>query len=190
MTIGFVPVARQKISMDQLAIEALAVVDSLGFDAVTLAVVADRLGVRSSALYTHVDGVDGLRCVVATESTRSLTGALRTATIGRARADAVLGLGHAYRDFALEWPGRYMGTQFTPARPPAELVQARSELDEVFELVVAGYGASTDPAHAAHTARAAICGFVVLEHRTPFADTSSAGTHFDHLLEMVVASLA
>ena len=41
--------------------EAAALADESGADAVTLAALAARLGVRSQSLYAHVDGLDGLR---------------------------------------------------------------------------------------------------------------------------------
>ena len=181
---------RQKISLHLLTTNALVTVDRAGFDSLTLTVVAERLGVRSSALYTHVDGLDGLRQLVAIEATRDLTAALRSATIGRARDDAVRALGYAYRGYALESSGRYASTLFNPAQRHPDLDRAGTELDEVFQLVVAGYDrAAGDIVEAAHAARSAIHGFVTLELGCPFADPATAGAHFDHLLEMVAASL-
>ena len=177
---------RQKISLAVVRTHALGTVDRAGFDALTLAIVAERLGVRSSALYTHVDGLDGLRQLVSIAALRDLTDALRAATIGRARDDALVALGHAYRDYARANPGRYSGTLYHPPDRHPELDRAGDDLDEVFRLVVAGYGHGDETAHAA---RCAIHGFVTLELGRPFDDDGVADAHFDQLLGLLVASM-
>ena len=49
---------------------AAALVDEDGVEALTLAALAARLGIRSQSLYAHVDGLDGLLRDLALHSVR------------------------------------------------------------------------------------------------------------------------
>lgn len=99
--------ARPRIDKDAVVASAADVADEQGLDEVALAKIADDLGVQSSALYNHVDGLDGLRQDLATESARGLADHLTDAVIARSGADAIEALAGAYRSYALEHPGRF-----------------------------------------------------------------------------------
>ncbi len=84
---------------DAVVEAAGALVDESGVEALTLAGLAARLGIRSQSLYAHVDGLDGLLRDLALDSVRQLGDELRSSVIGRsgprrARGDRrrVLGL--------------------------------------------------------------------------------------------------
>ena len=94
----------------------LAVVDADGAAAVSLAAVAKRLGVRSPSLYSHVDGLPGLRRALAHAATVEFGEVLRDAVLGRSDEDGVRSFAHAYRSWATTFPGRYDLT-LTPIDP-------------------------------------------------------------------------
>ena len=50
---------------------------------------AERLGVRTQSLYSHVDGLDGLRRELALHAVRELGAVLTDAAMGRAGAEAM-----------------------------------------------------------------------------------------------------
>src|SRR5215470_8697450 len=91
----------------QVIDEAATMADESGADAVTLAALAARLGVRSQSLYAHVDGLDGLRHDLAVHGQEELAARLGGAVMGRSGADALRALAAAYADFAAARPGLY-----------------------------------------------------------------------------------
>jgi AcrR family transcriptional regulator len=78
--------------------------DEAGLPRLTLAALADRLGVRYPSLYKHVDGLDGLQRSIAVRAKNELAATLARATVGRPRGDAIASMSHAYRNWALQHP--------------------------------------------------------------------------------------
>ena len=182
--------ARPRIDVRGLTFVAVQVVDDGGLGALTLASVADELGVRPSALYTYVDNLAALRQLVAVHSTEDLTSVVRDSAVGRSGDEAIAALAHAYRGYAVDRPGRYASTLLPPIRPDDELSQASAALLAVFARVLAGRGFEGDDAvHAARATRAAIHGFVGLETSSGFDASTDADESFDRLIGMVIAGL-
>jgi AcrR family transcriptional regulator len=152
-----------RAGLDREAVVAAAagLADAEGLPALTLARLADALGVRPPSLYAHVDGLEDLRRRLALRAARELTGELRAAVAGRARGDALSALAWAYRAYAHRHPGIYAALQRAPdAGPEAAFV----ELVEVVTAVLRGYRLQREDAvHAVRIIRAALHGFVALE---------------------------
>ncbi len=181
--------ANQKISLNGLTTTSLALVDSEGFDALNLSAVAGQLNVGPSALYTHVDGLSGLRYLVAVASTLSLTDTVRDAAIGVAGRDALRAMGNAYRSFAQEHPGRFASTLLPPPADDSRLASANESLLSVFTMVYGAMGLPPDSDRmAARCCRSAIHGFLALEHST--GTTPAHDAEFDHLLGALANGLA
>ena len=141
---------------------AAALADAAGLDAVTLARLADELGVRAPSLYAHVGGLDDLRRRLAARAMRELGDALQAAAAGRAGADALHAVAAAYRAYARAHPGSYAATQRAPDLEPAQAAAAR--LVDTILAILRGYGLEGEEAvHAARAVRAALHGFVTLE---------------------------
>lgn len=158
---------RQRIAPGSVAVAAISIVDRDGFEALNLSSVAGSLGVGPSALYSHVNGLDGLRYMVAVLATNNLTESVRDAAIGIAGPGALESVGSAYRAFALRHPGQYASTLLPPVSGDDDLAVATQALLDVFSRVYRGYGlAGAEADLAARTARSAIHGFVSLEMAT------------------------
>ena len=109
--------------------------DELGFDAVTISVLARHLGVRSPTLYSHVTGATDLRTAVTAyvlDELADATGAAMAAGEGR---DLLVPFADAIRDFARRSPGRYDAT--TRQRIPLER-EADSGPPSVDDAIAAG----------------------------------------------------
>lgn len=174
--------ARQRLSIDLVTHHSIALVDREGFEALSLSAVADALGVGPSALYSHVDGLDGLRHLVAVTATGNLTQQVQAAATGTAGPVALGAMGGAYRNFALGHPGQFASTLRPPPDDSDALAEANQALLEIFALVYGGMGlASSDAQLAARSTRSAIHGFLALEHTTGTTPTHDA--EYAHLLE-------
>ena len=135
-----------------------------GLEAVTLATLAGRLGVRPPSLYAHIEGLADLRRRLAARGARRLAAAMQTAAAGRARGDALAAVADAYRGFAREHPGSYAALQRAPDPNDAEASAAGAEAVDVVLAVLRGYDLESDDAiHATRIIRAALHGFASLE---------------------------
>ncbi len=179
--------ARVRITVTSVTSIAVALVDDSGLDALTLSAVARGLGVGPSALYTHCDGLGGLRNLVAVAATDNLAHHLRDAAIGYAGEDALLALGNTYRRFALDYPGQFAATLRPPDPTDPELIEATELLLNVFVLVFTAMGLPAEHASmAARSTRSALHGFLAFEHLGASCPDSA---EFDHLLSTLRAGL-
>lgn len=174
---------RQRLSLSGVTESAMALVDRDGFEALSLSNVAGLLGVGPSALYTHVDGLDGLRCLVAVQATNNLTGQVRDAAIGVAGHHAVFAVGSAYRQFALVFPGQF-ASMLMPPIGDNDFAGATAELLAVFALVYRSTGLGPGEANlAARSTHSAIHGFLALEFVT--GTTPGHEEQYRHLLDII-----
>ena len=114
---------------------------------------------------------------------------LARATVGRARGDAITALSHAYRNWALQHPGRYAAAQRVPDPGDTEAEAADWAAVEIVGAVLAGYDLQGDDAiDATRALRAALHGFVTLE--TTFVHPADIDRSFDRLVQGLTTALA
>ncbi|KOX12031.1 TetR/AcrR family transcriptional regulator [Nocardiopsis sp. NRRL B-16309] len=147
-----------------VAEEAARLCDEEGFDALTLASLAKRVGVAAPSLYKHVDGLTALRRDVALLGMAELAEALRGATVGRSGAPALRAAADAYRGYARAHPGRYAALQQAPRPDDEEAQRVAAGPVSVLAAVLRGFGIGDDQAvHAIRALRSGLHGFVHLE---------------------------
>jgi AcrR family transcriptional regulator len=183
--------------MPRAGLDAAAVVDAAaqladsdGWDKLTLARLADRLGVRAPSLYAHVNGLDDLRDRVSALGAAQMTVEVSAAAAGRAGRDALEAVADAYRQFAHAHPGIYAGMQRAPEDPDSEAAVAAARLVEVFFAVLRGYGLEGDDVvHGTRLVRSALHGFVTLEGERGFAMPISLEETYERLITMLDGGL-
>lgn len=182
--------ARAGLDTDAVVAAAERNADAEGLESLTLAGLAAELGVRPPSLYAHVDGLDDLKRRIAVRGTRELTSRLQAAAAGRAGADALRTVAHAYRGYALEHPGAYAALQRAPAPGDVEAETAAAEVVGVVVAVLRGYDIEGDDAvHAVRIVRSALHGFVALETGGGFALPLDLDESFERLLDVLDAGL-
>jgi AcrR family transcriptional regulator len=170
--------------------EAAGIADSDGLAEVTLARVAEALGVRAPSLYNHVDGLPGMLRLLTLLSLGELTDAIRDAAVGRSGAEALGALARAYRAYAQEHPGRYAATIRAPTPDDAELVGAGLRAVEVIVAVLGAWGFTGDEVlHRVRVVRSALHGFISLEAEGGFGLALSLDESFELMLHTLVAGL-
>lgn len=135
---------RVGLTRDTLVSAAADVADEIGFDRLTLAVLAERFGVRDASLYTHVRGLADLRESVALLAHDEWADTLSQAVAGRSGYAALKAFADAYRAFATGNPGRYAATRYPV---PPERIAASTGVPRIVEACFAllrGYDL-TDP---------------------------------------------
>jgi AcrR family transcriptional regulator len=103
--------ARVGLTADRLVLAAADLADEVGFENVTLSALARRFGVKDASLYSHVRNLHELRTRVALLAGGEMIDRIASAVAGRAGKDALAAFADAYREYALERPGRYAATQ-------------------------------------------------------------------------------
>ncbi|KKD06018.1 TetR-like C-terminal domain-containing protein [Streptomyces sp. WM6386] len=103
--------ARAGITPDRLTAAAADLADEVGFESVTLSALARHFGVKDASLYSHVRNLQELRTRVALLAGDEMIDRIAVAVAGRAGKDALAAFAGAYREYALERPGRYAATQ-------------------------------------------------------------------------------
>ena len=165
-------------------------VDVEGADALTLAALAERLGVRTPSLYNHVAGLAGLRRELALYSTRQLGACLARATIGKTTDDALLSLAVAFRGYICAHPGLY-GLTVKASRPQepadAEMIAAEDDVVQIGLAVLASYGLHGQAAvHAVRGLRSVVHGFATLEIAGGFGLPLDTDESFRLLMRMLI----
>jgi len=161
-----------RIRLDRQTIVAAAaeIADSTGSDNVTLAAVADRLGVRKPSLYNHINGLPELRAQLAIWGINQLRAKISEAAIGKAKDVAILAIANAYRSFAHQCPGLYRAILTSPDRDNTELGVATHGLMAVISKVLEPYElTASESIHAVRGLRSLMHGFVSLEAAGWFA---------------------
>jgi AcrR family transcriptional regulator len=170
--------------------EAARLVDEVGPEKLTLAALAQRLGVALPSLYKHIRGLDALLQKVSALSTAELAASLADAAVGRSGADAVRALAVAYRGYAQRHPGRYLTTQWVPDADDPDHVAAGDRAVGTIYAILRGYGLSSDGAvHAARALRSALHGFIALEHGGGFGPPRDVDLSFDQMVTALDTAL-
>ncbi|MGN6300590.1 MAG: TetR/AcrR family transcriptional regulator [Angustibacter sp.] len=175
---------RAGLSPAKVVAEAAALADEVGFENLSLAALAPRLGVKLPSLYKHIASLDSLRLDVSALALRELAAVMTTAVLGRSGTDAFLALAGAYRGYALTHPGRYAATVSAPTGEHREQEEAAAAVLQVVLATLSGYGLTGDDAvDAARALRAALHGFVDLETHHAFGLPTDIDRSYRRLVE-------
>jgi AcrR family transcriptional regulator len=158
-----------KAGLDEAVIARAAgeLADAVGFERLSIAELATRLGVRGPSLYKHIGSLAEIRRGVALLAARELAGRLLKAAAGKNGAEGILAVADAYRQYAREHPGCYAAVQRAPdPTDPSDkaLIEANTEILAVLRAVLAPYKLhGQTEVHALRTLRSLAHGFVTLE---------------------------
>jgi AcrR family transcriptional regulator len=181
------------LAADDVLDAAIAIADRDGLEGVTLISVARALDVRSPSLYSHVEGLDGLRRALALRAATDLTDALTAAVRDHSGMAALRQIAVAYRRFAKRHPGLYAAVQrAVDRRRDPELYDALlAAVGPVMQaLAQAGVTDVSEQIHATRVFRSALHGFVTLEQLGGFGLPEDVNTTFDRLVALIVRGVA
>jgi len=181
---------KKHIDREQVLDVSIALADAHGFEAVTLAAVADQLNIRVPSLYNHISGLPGLHYELTLWGVRQLGDAIRRAAVGTAGDDAILSVAAAYRAFVHEHPGVYTATLRAPAPDEAELIAASQGVIDVVLAILQPYELSQDDMlHVTRGLRSVIHGFVDLENAGGFGLALDRDDSYHHLIRIFIQGL-
>ena len=164
--------------------------DEVGLSTLTLAALADRLGVRQPSLYKHIDSMAGLHRDIAVHAKRDLGDVLARASVGRAGADAITSMSHAYRQWALQHPARYEAANRIPAPSDLEDETVSLAVIQLIADVLTAYQLEGDDAiDAIRAFRSTLHGFISYETTGAFALSADINRSFERLVHGFIVAL-
>ncbi len=161
---------RVGLNTQEVVVAGAEFADEAGIGSVSLAALAERLGVKAPALYKHVDGIGDLQRRIATLAMTELGDALRDALQGKSAADAIGALFAALRSYIAEHPGRYNATTGAQLRDRDDsLLAAATRVIDSVRAVLSGYDIGPDERdHAIRMLRCMIHGYAQLQAADAF----------------------
>jgi AcrR family transcriptional regulator len=161
--------------------------DEVGFDQLSMGLLAERLGVRTPSLYKHVDGLADLTHRIAVLAANEFADAIRDATQGRAGSDALIAATTAMRTYVKEHPGRYAAANGArPTGPDDPLLPAADRVLDSLRAVLRGYGIPPDQElHALRLLRSLMHGFSSLEVAGAFQIDANLDESFAWIVDLV-----
>lgn len=169
--------------------------DEVGWSDLTLAQVAERVGVRAPSLYKHVASQGDLTRRIAALALTQAGEAIGAAVQGRSGVQALGAAARALRDFVTSHPGRYgatVGLRTVPGAPsapgdePDPVVVAAERGLEPLRAVLRGYDlAPGDEVHALRALRSVFHGFATLESAGGFQYSTDVDESFEWLIALV-----
>ncbi|MFJ2603987.1 TetR-like C-terminal domain-containing protein [Streptomyces sp. NPDC091279] len=155
---------RAGLTADRVVAAAADLADEVGFEQVSVSALARRLDVKDASLYSHIKNLQDLRTRIALLAGGELIDRIAAAVAGRSGKDALTAFADAYREFALERPGRYAATQ---ARIDQALIADSPALHRTAEItygMLRAYGlAEPDLTDAVRLLRSTFHGYCALE---------------------------
>ena len=186
---------RPGLNRGDVVAAAADLADEIGFDAVTISVLARHLGVRSPTLYSHLSGAADLRTAVTAYVLDELADVTSAAMSAGESRDLLAAYANAIRDFARRSPGRYDATtrQRIPPAPGAasgsvdEAIAAGRRNADLALAVVRSYGIpEPSETYAVRLMSSIVHGYITLELAGSFAHSEppSANTWPEVLEEL------
>ncbi|WP_416978332.1 TetR/AcrR family transcriptional regulator [Streptomyces sp. T028] len=155
---------RAGLTADRLVAAAAELADEAGADGVTLSALARRFGVKDASLYSHVKNLRDLRIRLALFVGGEMIDRIAPAVAGLAGKDALAAFAGAYREYALQHPGRYAAGQLRIDQDVAVDSAALRRTAEITHGMLRAYGlAEPDLTDAVRLLRSTFHGYCALE---------------------------
>ena len=180
---------RRGLDRDQV-VEAAIEQAADGLQTVTLARIAQRLGVRPPSLYNHIENRDALLRQLSLRGIEGLNAATADAAVGRAGEDALRSMARAYRAYAHAHPGLYEASLAAPPSTDAELNAAAARAIEVMTATVREWELDGDElVDIIRAIRSSLHGFVTLERQGAFALPRDLDRSYERLVDALIKGL-
>lgn len=181
---------RAGLDTNTLILAAAELADGQGMEAVTLAALAAKLGVRSPSLYNHVNGLAGLRTLLAVYGLEQLYKVMSAGMEGLSGDAAVHAMGQAYVDFARRRPGLYETTLKAPEQGNTALEEAGERILSLIIHVLSVYELGDEgEIHAVRGLRSILHGFAALENKGGFELPLDRGASLTRLINTYISGI-
>jgi AcrR family transcriptional regulator len=180
----------RRLDRSSLTAAAAELIDRDGVESLSLATLAQAVGVKPPSLYAHITGLQDLKTELAILGLVELEAELARAAIGQAGAAAVRSLCQAYRVYALRRPGVYLATVLWTPHDSDKVRTAGDALKATALQILFPKGkdrSAEEQIHVLRLLRVALHGFVALEMADAFGEPVDPEETFARLVNQLVA---
>lgn len=161
--------ARAGLDLQTVLTAAAELADTKGVEELSLATLAQKLGIRSPSLYNHVEGLPGLRKKLVIYGLTRMRDDMARAAIGKSGDEAVKAIAGAYLEFVRRHPGVYEITQRFPEWNDEHHQRAAGDVVDIIIRVLDAYELDKDTAiHIIRGLRSLLHGFASIEQQGGF----------------------
>ncbi|WAZ24932.1 TetR/AcrR family transcriptional regulator [Streptomyces cinnabarinus] len=181
---------RAGLTADRITAAAADLADEVGFDKVSLSALARQFGVKDASLYSHVRNLQDLRTRIALLAGGEMIDRIAMAVAGRAGKDALAAFADAYREYALEHPGRYAATQIRVDQTVLTDSPALRRTAEITYGMLRAYGLEEpDLTDAVRLLRSTFHGYCALESTGAFGAPRDVRRSWERAVEALHVAL-
>jgi AcrR family transcriptional regulator len=180
----------RRLDRGTLITAAAELVDRDDPDKLTLAALADALGVKAPSLYAHIASLQQLKTGIAVLGLRELEIELARASAGKSGKDALKSLCWGYRAYAKRRPGVYLATVLWTASDDEDVRAAGNALkDTVLKAfpLSSKRNKGAEQIHLLRLMRISMHGFIALEMARAFGEPVDPEETFKRLVEQLAA---
>jgi AcrR family transcriptional regulator len=179
---------RKGLDKEKVLQTAIRLVDQLGMEKVTLALLAKELGVRSPSLYNHFRGLQEIRREIALYSLREMEEMLLRSLVGKSGEEAIREFCHVYYEYSQKHPGLYQASLIVYEDP--EVQQAGDRIIELLlELLQPFKMEETQCIHIIRGLRSIIHGFSTLKQQGAFGLDVQTDDSFSFSINLYLRSI-
>jgi AcrR family transcriptional regulator len=180
-------VARAGLGPSSVTEAAAALIDEIGFENLSMGLLAERLGVKTPSLYKHVASQADLAHRIAVLAMTELADAIRDAIQGRSGKEALVAGARAMRTYVLQHPGRNAaGNAAIITGPDDPLIPASGRVIASWTAMLHGYRlAPEEEIHALRMLRSLLHGFATLEALGSFQLNADVDDSFTWMLGFI-----
>ena len=178
---------RSRLTPASITEAGAALVDEIGFDHLSMGLLAERLAVKTPSLYKHVTSQADLAHRIAVLAMTEVADAIRDAIQGRAGSDALAAGAQAMRTYVREHPGRYAaGNAARPTAPDDPLIPAVERVLASWAAMLRGYQLDiSQEIHAMRMLRSVLHGFATVEMAGGFQIGTSVDDSFTWVIDFI-----
>jgi len=177
---------RRGLTREIILRKAIEVINSQGYQKLSLAILSTEFNVKPPAMFKHYKGITELKEALTLIGLKMLKQYLQDSVTGKSGEQALASLCHAYRSFAKENKGLYQAIQPSFFGKNKEIEQAAMQLMGIMISVLKGFNiAEENYIHLLRVMRSSLHGFVILEIEFHFGMPGSIEKSFEHQINAI-----
>lgn len=182
--------ARAGLDKDVVIEKAAQLANDIGFEHITLKILADSLNVQPPSLYNHINGLDDLQNGLMLYGWRHMEERMMEAAAGVSRYAAWEAICRAFYEYATEHPGVFSAMLWYNKYQNDEALEVTKKLFSVCFKIASSLNISEENCnHLIRTFRAFLEGFSLLVNNKAFGHSVSVQDSFDISMKVLMAGM-
>lgn len=182
--------ARAGLDKNGVVEKAAQLANKMGFENISLKILADSLGIQPPSLYNHIKGLDDLQNELMLYGWSHMEERMLEAAVGVSGYDAWESICRAFYGYATENPGIFGAMLWYNKYQSEEARRVTERLFAICSKITASLNISEETCnHLIRTFRAFLEGFCLLVNNNAFGHALSVEESFDLSLKVLIAGM-